>query len=302
MIHQPVLLREAVAALRVRAGGRYVDCTVGLGGHSEAILEAGGTVLGLDADPNALALAGERLARFGDRVTLVNANFGDLEAVAPEHSFAPVDGVLFDLGVSSLQLSAGGRGFSFQYPAPLDMRFSPAQPTTAADLVNTLPEHELAAILRDYGEERYSRRIARAIVAHRPLSTTSELAQVVVEAIGPGGGGGIHPATRTFQALRIAVNAELTVLEAGLTQAIALLAPGGRLAVISFHSLEDRIVKTIFQHEARGCICPPRLPVCVCGHQPRLEILTRKPMVPSEEEVAANPRSRSAKLRVAQRR
>ena len=300
VVHQPVLLAEVIAALQVRPGGHYIDGTVGLGGHSAAILEAGGHVLGLDADPEALRSAAARLERFGGRVTLANANFSTLDAVAREHGVTAAAGVLFDLGVSSLQLSDQGRGFSFQADAALDMRFSPAQPATAADLVNTASEAELATILREYGEERHSLRIARAIVAHRPLRTTAELAKTVVGALGPWAGG-IHPATRTFQALRIAVNAELTALTSGLEQATDLLAPGGRLVVISFHSLEDRIVKNFFRDEARGCICPPRLPVCMCGHEARLKVLTRTPVVPTAQEVAANPHSRSAKMRVAQR-
>lgn len=299
-IHLSVLLAEAIAALQIRPGGRYVDGTVGLGGHSEAILEAGGGLLGLDADPDALRLASARLERFGSRVILVNANFSTLSAVASEHGLTSVDGVLFDLGVSSLQLSAEGRGFSFQSDAPLDMRFSPAQPVTAADLVNTASEAELATILYGYGEERHGRRIARAIVARRPLRTTGELAKVVIDTIGSWAGG-IHPATRTFQGLRIAVNAELTALTSGLEQATDLLAPGGRLVVISFHSLEDRIVKNFFRDAARECICPPRLPVCVCSHSARLKVLTSKPIGPTTQETAANPRSRSAKMRVAER-
>lgn len=300
-LHQSVLLAEAVAALAVREDGRYIDATVGLGGHAEAILEAGGLMLGLDADPDALRLAAGRLERFGSRVTVVNANFRELQAVAQAHGFAGAAGVLFDLGVSSLELSAAGRGFSFQGTAPLDMRFSPAQPVTAADLVNGRSEAELATILWKYGEERHSRRIARAIVAHRPIKTTTDLAKVVVGAIGRWAGG-IHPATRTFLALRIAVNEELTTLESGLHQAINLLAPGGRLVVMSFHSLEDRIVKNILRDEARDCLCPPRLPVCICGHTAKVELVTRRALSPSAQEIAANPRSRSAKLRVAKRR
>ena len=264
-----------------------------------------GELLGIDADPVALALAGEQLAEFGKRVALVQGNFADLEEIASEHGFGPVDGVLLDLGLSSLQLEAAGRGFSFQLDGPLDMRFDPSagsghrpgQATTAADLVNGLSVEELASVLSRYGEEPRARRIARAIVAERPINTTGELAALVERTVGRGRR--IHPATRTFQALRMAVNEELECLAEALPQALRLLVPGGRLAIISFHSLEDRLVKQFFRSEARGCLCPPGIPVCVCGHRASLEIVTKKPIRPSAEEVAANPRSRSAKLRIA---
>ncbi|MCX6023572.1 MAG: 16S rRNA (cytosine(1402)-N(4))-methyltransferase RsmH [Chloroflexi bacterium] len=280
---------------------RYLDGTLGLGGHTEAIALVGGTVLGLDADPDALALAAERLRPFGERVRLMNANFRDLAAVAQREGFAPLDGVLLDLGVSSLQFSAAGRGFTIQANQPLDMRFDPRQPETAADLVNTLPETELARIIWEYGEERHSRRIARTLVQRRPVATTGDLVRAVTAAAGPHTGG-IHPATRTFQALRIAVNDELAALTSALRQAVDILRPGGRLVVISFHSLEDRIVKTVFRDEAATCVCPPSAPVCVCRRTPRLSLITKKPITPSAAEAAANPRSRSAKLRIAERR
>ena len=298
--HVPVLYQEALAGLRIKPGGRYIDATVGGGGHARGILVAStpdGELLGIDVDPLAVALAGERLAEFGERVTLVQGNFADLEEIALEHGFSPVDGILLDLGLSSLQLEAAGRGFSFQLDGPLDMRFDPSRTTTAADLVNDLSVEELASILSRYGEEPQARRIARAIVAERPINTTGELAALVKRTVGRRRR--IHPATRTFQALRIAVNEELECLAKALPQALGLLMPGGRLVVISFHSLEDRLVKKFFRRESRDCICPPEAPVCTCGHRATLGIVTRKPIRPSAEEVAANPRSRSAKLRIA---
>jgi len=318
--HVPVLYAEALDGLHVRPGGRYIDCTVGGGGHATGILERSapnGRLLGLDADPQAIALARQRLQRFADRVVLVNENFAHLGEVAAAQGFAAVDGVLVDLGVSAFQLGPTGRGFSFQVEAPLDMRFDPRQTTTAADLVNRLPEDALADLLFQYGEETRSWRIARAIVAQRPITTTTELAQVIAQAVGRQGR--IHPATKSFQALRIAVNQELEALEAALPQAVDLLAPGGYLAIIAFHSLEDRLVKQFLQREARGCICsdlparppfwevrragksPPHTPVCVCGHRATLHLVTRRAVQPSVAEVQRNPRSRSARLRVAQR-
>ena len=302
MSHIPVLYQEILAGLRIKPGGRYIDGTVGGGGHARGILVASapdGELLGIDADPMAVALAGEQLAEFAGRVTVVQGNFADLEEIAEEHSFCPVEGILLDLGLSSLQLEAAGRGFAFRLDGPLDMRFDPSRITTAADLVNTLSREELADILFRYGEEPQSRRIARAIVAERPISTTGELADLVERTVGRRGR--IHPATRTFQGLRIAVNEELGCLAEALPQALRLLGPGGRLAIISFHSLEDRLVKQFFRNEARDCVCPPEIPVCVCDHRATLGIVTKKPIRPSAEEVAANPRSRSAKLRVAYR-
>ncbi|MFQ5595008.1 MAG: 16S rRNA (cytosine(1402)-N(4))-methyltransferase RsmH [Anaerolineae bacterium] len=282
--------------------GAFIDGTVGAGGHTWGILEAsspGGRLLGLDADPEALQIARERLAGFGERAVLVHANFDTLESVAPAHGFDAVDGLLFDLGLSSVQLADATRGFSFQLEGPLDMRFDPQQAQTAAGLVNTLPVDELTDILRRYGEERYARRIARAIVAHRPLATTQELVAVIERTVP--GRGRVHPATRTFQALRIATNDELGALERALPQAVKLLRPHGRLLVISFHSLEDRIVKRFFREAERDCVCPAELPVCVCDHEATLKLLTRKPITPSASEITNNPRSRSAKLRVAER-
>jgi 16S rRNA (cytosine1402-N4)-methyltransferase len=300
--HIPVLYQEVLTGLQIKPGGRYIDATVGGGGHASGILVASapdGDLLGIDADPMAVALAGERLAESGKRVALVQGNFADLEGIALEHGFCPVDGILLDLGLSSLQLEAEGRGFSFQLDGPLDMRFDPSQTTTAADLVNGLSVEELADILFRYGEEPRSRRIARAIVAGRPIHTTGELAALVERAVGRRRR--LHPATRTFQALRVAINEELECLAEALPQALRLLMSGGRLAIISFHSLEDRKVKQFFRNEARDCLCPPEVPVCICGHRATLGIVTKKPIRPSAEEVAANPRSRSAKLRIAYR-
>ncbi|MFN8472035.1 MAG: 16S rRNA (cytosine(1402)-N(4))-methyltransferase RsmH [Anaerolineae bacterium] len=300
--HIPVLLAPTIELLSIRQGGRYIDGTIGAGGHALAILEASGPdgrLLGLDQDPQALQIAAARLPQ--NQVVLVNANFRDLQSVATERGFTEVDGILLDLGVSSLQFDTAERGFAFLYDAPLDMRMNPATPVTAADLVNDLPEGELADLIYEYGEEPASRRIARAIVAARPIETTGQLAKVVARAAGKPGHWRIHPATRTFQALRIAVNDELGALTAVLPQAVSLLAAGGRLAVISFHSLEDRIVKTFFRDEARDCICPPQQPVCTCGHKATLRIITRKPVQAEEAEVRQNSRARSAKLRVAER-
>jgi 16S rRNA (cytosine1402-N4)-methyltransferase len=295
-------LQPVLRFLDARAGGVIVDGTVGGGGHARSILAKSapdGRLIGLDRDPAALQAAAKRLAAFGDRVTLLRGSFASLSHLVGD--MAPLDGVLLDLGFSSLQLADPGRGLSFSREGPLDMRFDPAAPgPTAGDLVNELHVNELVDILYRYGEERQARRIARAIVAARPLRTTSELAQVVAGAV-RGKRERIHPATRTFQALRIVVNDELGALEAVLPQAVDLLAPGGRLVVISFHSLEDRIVKQFMRRESRDCICPPEIPACVCDHRAQLEVLTSKPVRASNQEVAANPRSSSARLRAAER-
>ena len=301
--HIPVLLDEVLEGLSPLPGQRFIDGTLGAGGHTEAILKAiapHGQVLALDADPSALEIARRRLAAYGDRVRFVNANFAQLAAVARDLDFVPVHGILLDLGLSSMQLDAAERGFSFQSTGPLDMRYDPNGPTTAADLVNNLAQDELADLIYRFGEERRSRAIARAIVAARPLHTTHQLAEVVARAVGGRRGDRLHPATRTFQALRIAVNDELDVLRAALPAATSILAPGGRLAVISFHSLEDRIVKEFFRRESRDCICPPEQPVCTCGHRATLHIITPKPITATSTEAAFNPRARSAKLRVAE--
>ena len=310
--HEPVMLHEIVEALGVHPGGRYVDATLGLGGHSSAIAAAaqpGGRLLGIDRDPNAIRIASERLSAYGDAVVIARGEFADIASICDEHGFRLVDGILFYLGVSSMQLDMPGRGFSFMRDEPLDMRMDPEGGMTAADIVNTYDEARLAALIWEYGEERNSRRIARAIVARRPLHTTSTLANLVegVARHAPGGrsGGGrgperIHPATRTFQALRIAVNGEIEQIERALVDAEGLLGPSGRIAVISFHSLEDRAVKTFFRDRARDCICPPRQPVCTCDHRATLREISRKITRPTDTEVARNPRARSARLRVAE--
>lgn len=302
-VHTPVMVQEVLQALAVQPGGRYLDCTVGSGGHARAILEAaapGGLLLGIDTDPQALRVAQEQLREFGEGMRLVEGNFRDLEAICQRHNFLPVHGILFDLGLSSLQLADQERGFSFRLEAPLDMRFGPGQRLTAADIVNTYDEGALADLIWRYGEERQSRRIARHIVRARPLATATQLAQTVERALGRRGGR-IHPATRTFQALRIAVNEELDSLAAALEQAARLLGFGGRLVVISYHSLEDRLVKHFFRQLARGCICPPEAPACTCGRVAEHRLVARGALRPSAAEVAANPRSRSARLRAIER-
>jgi 16S rRNA (cytosine1402-N4)-methyltransferase len=302
--HEPVMVREVIAALNVEPGGRYVDCTVNGGGHAAAILQAsapGGTLLGIDADPEALERAREHLSRLGPSYALVRANFKDVDKICRERGFEPVNGILMDLGLSSQQLAAAERGFSFQREGPLDMRFGPEQETTASYWVNDAAEGDLVEVLWRFGEEKESRRIARAIVRSRPLRTTTELAKAVEQAVGRRPGSQTHPATRTFQALRIAVNQELATLSEALPRAHGLLGFGSRLAVISYHSLEDRIVKQFIARESRDCICPPRQPVCTCGHKATLRPVTRAAVVPSAEEVSRNPRARSAKLRAAER-
>jgi 16S rRNA (cytosine1402-N4)-methyltransferase len=303
--HIPVLLDEVVAGLRVEPGGRYVDATVGGGGHAAEILAASapdGRLLGLDRDPAALDVAGARLASCEGRFELVHVSFAHLRQVAEAHDFVPVDGILFDLGLSSLQLADAERGFSFTTGGLLDMRFDRTSGgPTAADLVNSLSAEALADILYEYGEETESRRIAEALVEARPVHTTQELVEAIEGAVGRRRGR-LHPATLTFQALRIAVNEELKALKAALPQAVEILEAGGRLAVIAFHSLEDRIVKRFMRRESKDCICPWELPICTCDHEASLNVVTRKPIRPTEEEVAANPRSRSARLRIAERK
>lgn len=301
--HQPVLYQEIIHALKPKPGGNYVDGTLGAGGHAWGILQAsepGGRLLGLDLDPVALAIAGEKLAAFGERAILRQASFATLQEQLNEVGWESVDGILLDLGLSSMQLDTPARGFSFQADAPLDMRFDPRNPTTAADLVNTLQEKDLADLLYEFGEERRSRQIARAIVRQRPIRTTKELADIVARA-NRSSKRGIHPATRTFQALRIAVNQELDALEQVLPQVVAALRPGGRIAVIAFHSLEDRIVKQYFRLESRDCICPPEQPICTCEHTASLKEIVRRPIRPNDAEIERNPRARSARLRVAER-
>ena len=300
--HQPVLYHEIIHALQPKSPDLYVDGSVGAGGHARGILEAcapDGRLLGLDVDPQALASARETLAPYGERVRLVQASYLYFTDALKECGWTAVQGMLLDLGVSSMQLDTAERGFSFQHEGPLDMRFDPSTPRTAADLVNGLPETELADLIYRYGEEPHARRIAEAIVRVRPLTTTWQLAEVVRKSIPEHGR--IHPATRTFQALRIAVNDELKTLETTLPRATAALAPSGRLAIIAFHSLEDRIIKAFFRRESRDCLCPPRQPVCTCGHKATLRDITRRPIRPSEAEIQDNVRARSARLRVAEK-
>jgi 16S rRNA (cytosine1402-N4)-methyltransferase len=302
-VHVPVLVDEVITALQPRRGGHFVDCTVGLGGHAAAILEKispSGRLLGIDADPEAIRISQDKLSDYGEAVTLVNDNFINLEAICKRYHFHPVDGILFDLGVSSLQLDTAERGFSFHLDAHLDMRFNPEQGLAASDIVNRFSEQELAKLIEKYGEERHSRRIARHIVQNRPIATTTELAQLVEQALA-GKRARIHPATRTFMALRIAVNSELQNLELALKQTLNLLRPGGRLAVISYHSLEDRIVKQFMRDAASSCLCPPGTVICRCGHVPTLKLVSRKVIKPTSLETESNPRSRSAKLRIAER-
>jgi len=303
-LHQSVLLEETLDVLNPRRGGVFVDATLGMAGHTEAILLADpeNVVIGLDQDADAVALAAERLEPFADRVNIFHSSFSKLKGVLSEFGHEKVDGILADLGVSSLQLDNAQRGFSFRFDAPLDMRMdASAAVPTAAELLETLSGEEIANIIYRFGEERFSRRIARRIIERReagnPVRTTAELAELVERSVRRSPKDKIHPATRTFQALRIAVNRETEVLEQFLVDAVDSLKTEGRLAIITFHSLEDRIVKQGFQRLSGKCQCPPKIPQCVCGARSEVEILTRKPTVPGEEELAANPRSRSAKLR-----
>jgi len=308
--HLPVLAEEVVTMLAPAPGSLQIDATLGGGGHTERILGAtdpDGRLLGLDADGAAIARVDRRLRpRFGDRLVLRRSNFRELATVAPEAGFGAVDGALFDLGLSSFQLADAERGFGIRTGGPLDMRWDTSRGVPASALLETLDADELTALLRRYGEEPFAPRIARAIVAARhatPITTAEELA-ALVEVVAPRTTPGrrrVHPATRVFQALRIAVNEELDALEAGLAAAVDLLNPGGRLVVLSYHSLEDRIVKRFFQAERRGCVCPPQVPVCVCGRNPRLRLVTRRSVTATAAEVDANPRARSARLRAAER-
>lgn len=302
--HRPVLVEQTMRFLAPERGGLFIDCTVGLGGHAEAILEssAEARLIGIDLDNEALDYAGTRLARFGKRFHSVQANFREVKAIVESAGEKQVRGIFADLGVSSLQFDSPTRGFSFRFDAPLDMRMNPASETeTAAELLQEQPETEIARILFEYGEERRSRRIARWIVESRergePIQTTKALADLVRRAVGHTRTSVIHPATRTFQALRIAVNRELAGLDRFVAEAIDLLQPDGRFVAISFHSLEDRIIKQELRRLSGYCQCPPRVPVCSCGARRAVEILTRRPVVPEDTEVEQNPRARSAKLR-----
>lgn len=303
-LHKPVLLAETIELLNPRTNKIFVDATLGLGGHSEAILDGFDKtrIVGIDQDAEAIEFAKERLVKFGDRIKIFQANFSDIKEVLADAEIEKVEGVLADLGVSSLQFDSETRGFSFRFDAPLDMRMDADSETeTAAELFATLSEFEIARIIYEYGEERFSRRIARRIVERRengePVKTTKELAELVERSVKRSKKDKIHPATRTFQALRIAVNRELEILEQFIRDAVDVLKKDGRLAIITFHSLEDRIVKQTFQKLAGKCVCPPRMPQCVCGAKKEIEILTRKPIVPNEAETEENPRARSGKLR-----
>ena len=305
--HKPVLLAECIEALHIRPEGIYVDGTLGRAGHSREIAKrlTTGRLICVDRDQAAIDAAQERLAPWMDRVTLVHSNFDRISGILDELNLPGVDGMLFDLGVSSPQLDDAERGFSYMADAPLDMRMDREQSLTAYEIVNNWPREELKSILYEYGEERYAPQIAAAIErvrTDRPIETTLELVDIIRSAM-PASAlrEKQHPAKRSFQAIRIAVNDELGAVRQGMEAAIDHLKPGGRLAVITFHSLEDRIVKNVFQDAAKGCTCPPSFPVCVCGRKPKIRILTKKPIIATREEVEENPRSRSAKLRVAER-
>ena len=300
--HQPVLYHEVLDALAPVSGSDYIDGTLGAGGHAEGILQASaprGRLLGLDLDPEALAIAHQRLFTYQDRIVLRQASYQQAPEILQDIGWQHVHGILLDLGVSSMQIDRPGRGFSFLEEGPLDMRFDQNSGLSAAELVNSLSEEALAKILRDYGEERYARRIARAIIAAKPILTTQALAAVIKKAV-PHYAATIHPATRTFHALRIATNQELQTLADSLPSLVQCLAPRGRIGVISFHSLEDRIVKGFFRTESRDCICPPERPVCICGHSASLKVLTKKPIRAGDKEIQENPRARSARYRVAE--
>ena len=300
--HTPVLYQNVLSNLNLRSGGRYIDGTVGAGGHAAGILEKSapeGELLGFDRDPAALTIARSHLQPFGGRSILKHASYARMAEIASAQGWESVDGILLDLGLSSMQVDQAERGFSFLRDGPLDMRFDPTQGQSAEELVNSLREEDLREILWRFGDEPQARRIAEAIVAARPIHTTGKLAAVIAS-VASKTRKSTHPATRSFQAIRMAVNNELEQLQQGLEQAVELLAPQGRIAVIAFHSLEDRLVKTFFRRESQDCLCPPEIPVCVCGHKARLKLITRRAIKPDEAESKRNPRSRSARLRVAE--
>lgn len=305
--HRSVLLAECIEALAIRPDGIYVDGTAGGGGHSAAIAShlGSGRLIAIDQDEAAIEAAGKRLAPFGERAVVVRSNFSELERVVHEQGYEQIDGLLLDLGVSSYQLDTAERGFSYSADAPLDMRMDKRKALTAYEVVNTYSEAALKKILYDYGEERFAPSIAASIVrerARKPIETTSELSELIKRSIPPfAREGGHHPAKRSFQAIRIEVNGELAIIEPTIRTAVSLLRPGGRLAIITFHSLEDRPVKQTMADLARGCTCPKEFPVCVCGRKPVVRVITRKPILPSAKELEENPRSRSAKLRVAEK-
>lgn len=306
--HVPVLLSECIENLAVRPDGVYVDCTTGGGGHSYEIakrLTGSGRLICIDRDTDALKAAKNRLADFSDRITFVHSNFSELENVLRSLRLDRVNGVLMDLGVSSYQLDNAERGFSYMQDAPLDMRMDRSASLTAYDVVNTYEKEDLCRILFDYGEEKFARNIAASIVRQReikPIETTLELAELIKASLPKAAReGGHHPAKRSFQAIRIEVNSELSSIDDAIGAAISALAPGGRLAIITFHSLEDRLVKSAFAAASAGCTCPKNFPVCVCGNKPKIRLVSRKPITATEQELQINPRSRSAKLRVAEK-
>jgi 16S rRNA (cytosine1402-N4)-methyltransferase len=301
--HRPVLYQETIQYLTAKNAKRFLDCTAGAGGHSEGLLRESSPdseLIALDLDPTAIALSQERLKPFGNRAKVIKASYLEAPQVLQAQGWDGVDGILMDLGVSSMQFDQGERGFSFRFDAPLDMRFDPNKGQSASDLVNGLSESELAQIIWEYGEEKYSRRIAKAIVQARPLYSTFELAEIVRKAVGKTREQQ-DPATRTFQALRIAVNDELNVISQAVPNLIELLQTNGRIAIISFHSLEDRIVKNVFRQASADCICPPEKLICDCGHVATVKVLTKRPITASEDELQTHPRSRSARLRIAQK-
>lgn len=306
-VHVPVMLEPCIDALNIRPDGIYVDGTMGGAGHSSEIAKrlVNGKLVAIDQDSDAIAAGGERLSAYGERAIVVEDNFKNMKNVLSSLGIRGVDGILMDLGVSSYQLDCGERGFSYNIDAPLDMRMSRKQKLSAYDVVNTYSEQELADVIYNYGEERFSRRIAANIVKKRsvaPIETTLELAEIIKASIPASNRReGPHPAKRTFQAIRIEVNNELGMLHDAVSDAVDMLNKGGRIAIITFHSLEDRIVKTVFAEKAKGCVCPPEFPICVCGHQPQVKLITRKPIEADERELEINPRARSAKLRVAEK-
>ncbi|MBE6871435.1 MAG: 16S rRNA (cytosine(1402)-N(4))-methyltransferase RsmH [Ruminococcaceae bacterium] len=306
-VHVPVMLEPCIDALNIRPDGIYVDGTMGGAGHSSEIAKrlVNGRLVAIDQDSDAIAAGGERLSAYGERAIVVEDNFKNMKNVLSSLGIRGVDGILMDLGVSSYQLDCGERGFSYNIDAPLDMRMSRKQKLSAYDVVNTYSEQDLADVIYNYGEERFSRRIAANIVKKRsvdPIETTLELAEIIKASIPASNRReGPHPAKRTFQAIRIEVNNELGMLHDAVSDAVDMLNKGGRIAIITFHSLEDRIVKTVFAEKAKGCVCPPEFPICVCGHQPQVKLITRKPIEADERELEINPRARSAKLRVAEK-
>ena len=303
ILHIPVMVREVLDALQVRSDGEYIDCTVGEGGHSVSILGAApeARLLGIDLDPGALAVSTERLSDDLHRAVLVQRSFANIADIARERGFEAIDGVIFDLGLSSRQVDEQARGFSFRQEARLDMRFDQAQGLSAYEVVNDYRERDLSDIIRQLGEEPWAGRIARAIVRSRPVESTTQLAELVARASGRSRRGRTHPATRTFQAIRMAVNKELENLQRGLDGALDILDRSGRLVVISYHSLEDRLVKSTLRREASDCICPAGTPQCVCGHTATIRLVNRRVIKPTSDEIKANPRSRSARMRVAER-